>query len=417
MKLPPRTREEFLAARAKADLLLRAYRTMGYDAVLPGEEDFLFGIPFLRDQEKKGVPFVCLNLVVARTGKPLFPPHRRFSRGNADVLVTGLVGANVFPKALLARLGLRVLPPAEALASLLGGRETDAGVTIVLSHQGVAEDLALARRANRPLLILGAHSRTEVWTAEQGAGSILSVPRGKGMVLQETAVGPVSGASGKRPAPFADGTVAAQYEETRRRLDAGRATMDRRERELAGRTLEGLKKLLTVPEGKRLATPRSHTLDETVPDDPRMVRMIGEYKKALERIAAGAGHRSSGMGAYRGHGSCAPCHPDNHAEWRREKHAGAYGTLVRQGDGGNPDCLPCHVTGYGKGGYRFAAPGGEKDLEGVGCESCHGPGEGHPGRKMAVPGEPVCLSCHGGLGPFPFTEKRRLLGCVRVNAG
>lgn len=405
------------AARAKADLLLRAYRALGYDAVLPGEADFLFGVSFLGDQEKKGVPFVCLNLVSARTGKPLFSPYRRFFPGGVSVLATGLVSGSVFPKEVLAGHGLKVLPPGEALASLLATREADADVVIVLSHQGFSEDLQLAKGAGRPLLILGAHSPMPVWVAEPVSGSILSVPKDRGMFLLGISIGQVAGASGKRPAAFADGSLAARYEEQRSELQARRSGMDRNERRLAERTLEALDRLLTIPEGKRLATPRAHPLDENVPDDPQMGRMIGEYKKTLERLADVQRPRSSGPTAYRGHAACARCHPKNHAEWRKDPHAGAYGTLARQGDDANPDCLPCHVTGYGRGGYRIAAPGGQKDLEGVGCEACHGAGKGHPGRKMAVPGEPACLSCHGGLGPFPFPQKRRLVGCVRAKGG
>jgi hypothetical protein len=61
--------------------------------------------------------------------------------------------------------------------------------------------------------------------------------------------------------------------------------MDRRERDLAERTLEAYARLLAVPEGKRLIIPRAHPLDETVPDDPEMVRMHGEYRKTLGQLA------------------------------------------------------------------------------------------------------------------------------------
>src|SRR4030067_3581009 len=86
---------------------------MGYDAVLPGEAHFFGGILLLRGHEKKGVPFVCLNLVSAQTGNPVFSPYRRFSRGGVTVLVTGLASGSVFPKGELAGLGVEGLPPGE----------------------------------------------------------------------------------------------------------------------------------------------------------------------------------------------------------------------------------------------------------------------------------------------------------------
>src|SRR4030066_2208357 len=113
---------------------------MGYDAVLPGEADFFGGIPLLRGHGKKGVSYVCLSLGSAQTGKPVFSPYRRFSRGGVTVLVTGLASGSVFPKGELAGLGLKVLPPGEALPSLFARREGEAAVGVVLSHLGYSGD-------------------------------------------------------------------------------------------------------------------------------------------------------------------------------------------------------------------------------------------------------------------------------------
>src|SRR3990172_12387224 len=252
---------------------------MGYDAVLPGEVDFFGGIMLLRGHEKKGVPFVCLNLVSAQTGKPVFSPYRRFSRGGVTVLVTGLASGSVFPKGELAGLGLKVPPPGEALPSLFARQEGEADVVIVLSHLGFSEDRELARRAGRPLIILWAHSRMPVWMTEAGSDSILSIPQDRGRVLQEISVGSVAGAHGKGKAGFADGFLTAQYEAKRSELSTRGKEMDKRDRDLAGRALTGDGRLLTGPAGKRLITPRAHPLDETVPADQERGRMHGEYKE------------------------------------------------------------------------------------------------------------------------------------------
>lgn len=284
VKENPRSPGETAAARGKADFLFQAYQTMGYDAVLPGELDFAAGIALLVDHEKKGVPFVCLNLLSERTGKPLFPPFRRFSRGGVTVLVTGLASESVFPRGVLAGFGLTVLPPGEALSSLLARREAEADVVIVLSHLGFSEDLELAKRAGRPLLVLGAHSRIPAWVAEAKSGSILSVPKDRGMFLREISIGTVAG-GGTGPAGFADGSLVAQYEAQRRDLLARGKELDRKERDLAERTLEAYKRMIVIPDGRRFTIPREHPLDEKVPDDPEMVRMHGEYRKTLERQA------------------------------------------------------------------------------------------------------------------------------------
>lgn len=106
-----------------------------------------------------------------------------------------------------------------------------------------------------------------------------------------------------------------------------------------------------------------------------------------------------------------------------------------------PECIVCHVTGYGKGGYElmdeeFWSPADEdkegkkavkrmKGLQAVGCEACHGPGSEYKSTKvmkaifggttegesvgMVVPAEEVCIQCHNekspAYKPFNFSER------------
>lgn len=106
-----------------------------------------------------------------------------------------------------------------------------------------------------------------------------------------------------------------------------------------------------------------------------------------------------------------------------------------------PECIVCHVTGYGEGGYEvmdeaFWNPADDdkegkkavkrmKGLKAVGCESCHGPGSEYKGMKvmkeiyegtlegesvgLMEPTEEVCLQCHNEKSPvykpFDFAER------------
>jgi hypothetical protein len=74
-----------------------------------------------------------------------------------------------------------------------------------------------------------------------------------------------------------------------------------------------------------------------------------------------------------------------------------------------PECLGCHTTGYGKGG--FISIDATPDLAGITCEACHGPGSRYrkvmrQGRDvliaagLVVPAETDCLECHSGESPF-----------------
>jgi 2',3'-cyclic-nucleotide 2'-phosphodiesterase (5'-nucleotidase family) len=151
----PRSQEEMAGARAKAEFILRSYLQMGYDAVLPGESDFAGGVSLLRDHEQKVIPFTCLNMVHARSGKPVFPPYRKISRGGTRFIVVGVIGQDLFP---------------------------------ILTHLGGKEDLSLAKGGKKPLLIFGAHTRTPLLSPVSESGSLIFRPADRGTNLVEVLI-------------------------------------------------------------------------------------------------------------------------------------------------------------------------------------------------------------------------------------
>ena len=134
---------------------------------------------------------------------------------------------------------------------------------------------------------------------------------------------------------------------------------------------------------------------------------------------------------YVGAGKCKLCHSAEKIGaqfkiWEASKHAHAYVDLasdtakaVAKARGGDdpqkaPQCLKCHVTGYGQPASMFAASFNPQD--GVQCESCHGPGNdywklstmkgihdktidaGQVG--LVMPTKEVCVTCHNQESPF-----------------
>ncbi len=101
---------------------------------------------------------------------------------------------------------------------------------------------------------------------------------------------------------------------------------------------------------------------------------------------------------YVGTDSCnTACHKDVFAIWSKEKHSGAYATLVKAGSQSDPECAVCHVVGmdYESG---FVSEDGPEGLKNVGCEACHGPGSAHAQNPYGVqtPGDSwkACERCH-----------------------
>ena len=91
---------------------------------------------------------------------------------------------------------------------------------------------------------------------------------------------------------------------------------------------------------------------------------------------------------YIGSRKCKKCHLKQWNSWSKTKMAKAF-ELLKAGVNADPkkkagldpdkdyttdkECIPCHVTGYGKPG-GFVDTLQTPDLAGVGCEMCHGPG-------------------------------------------
>ncbi|MCF7822551.1 MAG: cytochrome c family protein [Candidatus Marinimicrobia bacterium] len=164
---------------------------------------------------------------------------------------------------------------------------------------------------------------------------------------------------------------------------------------------------------------------------------------------------------YIGSSKCKACHKkaadgEQYQKWEAGPHAGAYETLkseesakIAKGKGLKvpayeaPECLKCHTTGFGEGGFEvkgadFWSAVTEKgeptkevkfmtSLAGVGCESCHGAGSEYKSKKtmegvfsgsidaasvgLLAPDEKLCKTCHNAESPtykvFVFAEKSK----------
>lgn len=141
---------------------------------------------------------------------------------------------------------------------------------------------------------------------------------------------------------------------------------------------------------------------------------------------------------YVGVKKCKMCHTSAHAGaqfkiWSESKHSHAYEVLATpralevakaesiEAPQSSPECLKCHVTGYGEPPSHFADTLSVKD--GVQCESCHGPGGDYWKRTvmkdlwtgkvkpeafgLVLPTKETCAKCHNehatGGKPVNFT--------------
>lgn len=139
-------------------------------------------------------------------------------------------------------------------------------------------------------------------------------------------------------------------------------------------------------------------LADTLPEDPPSRALLAAYQRDLAAGSydgpgtAGGLRALGGGGGWTGSAACMACHQDAHRVHAGSLHRQAFAALERKGYQHDPDCLRCHVTGLGEGGYVRGAAA----LAEVGCEACHGPGERHVRDLAPMPrlSPASCVACH-----------------------
>jgi nitrate/TMAO reductase-like tetraheme cytochrome c subunit len=100
---------------------------------------------------------------------------------------------------------------------------------------------------------------------------------------------------------------------------------------------------------------------------------------------------------------CKGCHPQQYKDFESRKFTKAWAVLQMRGKTKDPECLKCHVTGYGKAG-GFVSDEETPQLRYKQCEACHGAGSVHANNagdsaarqamKDYVSKTNVCIECH-----------------------
>jgi len=147
--------------RLKSEFMVAALNTMGYDALALGPKDFTFGLDHLKRLQKKArFPFLCANLLDAKTRAPVFESFLLRGTTQATILVTGVISSNDakfivdWTKDNAGNPTVELEEPVHALSQALASQAMRASVVIVLAQMSLDEALALAEEVPRINLII-----------------------------------------------------------------------------------------------------------------------------------------------------------------------------------------------------------------------------------------------------------------------
>lgn len=132
-----RTTREFIT-----DVGLKAVNLMGYTAMNVGTGEFSLGVNFLKKKSADlNFPLVASNLSYAEGASPFTKKYVITQAGSLKVAILGVMSTGILEK--MPRSGtfgvVEVIPPGEALESLLPGIRKKADIVILLSQLGLSE--------------------------------------------------------------------------------------------------------------------------------------------------------------------------------------------------------------------------------------------------------------------------------------
>lgn len=169
------------------ECMIAVMNALGYEAMVPGNHEFQWRSPdTVRNHNQSQFPWICANLVDAKTGKTRLPPYIIREIGGVRVAFFGLMNdlPKTQPKVYVAapQLGLTVLNATETAARLVPELRKKADIVVLLSHLGAGADTQLAQAVPGMDIILGGHTHTKLSTprmvkvGERTAFSLGAVP-------------------------------------------------------------------------------------------------------------------------------------------------------------------------------------------------------------------------------------------------
>lgn len=148
-----------LSAASRGAAMIQAMNRLGYDAWLPSNYDFTYGLDALRDRIRESSASVVLtNVRDARTKEPFAKPFAVFVRNGLRVAVLGLLDPSAMRYVDFADQGRLVIdPPLEAAEHWvpLIQKEASPDVVVALTHLSLDEEMPLLARDSGIDLVIG----------------------------------------------------------------------------------------------------------------------------------------------------------------------------------------------------------------------------------------------------------------------
>lgn len=359
----------------KTQYLLESYRLMGMDCLNLGSSDLLLGQNFLLQATKAaGIPILSANVYYADIPQRFLSPYiiKRIGGKRFMGIEWGGVKVGIFG----------VVSMIEEASSLPWNRDVDEHRLIIKDPATVSREIIEELRPKVDVLICMSHT-----------GWLQARELARGLTGIDVMI--VGNGVNVKTKPYMVNNIPL--------VMSGEQ----------GKYLGILEIILDDNRKIEEVNGRSKPLDAKAHEHPAILEMIARYNEELQKRGTELSPITSQLDVIRfvGHEACGRCHKQEYGMWKKTAHAHAVETLKKADQDNNPNCLLCHVTGYGhfNGFHSFEKTPGMTDVQ---CETCHGSGSDHvrfvrgdsvedcerpsDNSYLSAPTEDRCIACHTG---------------------
>lgn len=161
----------------RADLILRSYQHMGYDAINLSQTDLALGVPFLLEKAKEmKIPFLSSNLMRREKGDPVFAPFAIQRINDVRIGILGLMDPIIRAE---GTSDYKIKNPYNAARAVLNALKGKADLVIALSSLSKEKNTRLLSECKGIDFLISTERTTHAPIEVNGAFILSSGNRGK----------------------------------------------------------------------------------------------------------------------------------------------------------------------------------------------------------------------------------------------
>jgi 5'-nucleotidase len=151
-------------ARSRAEVVLKIYERIGYDALNIGDTDLGLGVEYLKSLQKSSkIPFLSANLKDKKTGRPIFKSHLVKEMDGVRIGIIGLLTPDIHPFIQKELKTYFIEDPIKASLETINRYLADCDHIIALAHLTPTEIQTFTKRIPKISVIIGGNDRSFIF--------------------------------------------------------------------------------------------------------------------------------------------------------------------------------------------------------------------------------------------------------------